>query len=464
MEQSLLETTRWRINPRTHYHTATSSATRDRQCWPSARDDEAKTARRGGKLDRQTEEIHGYEHSTHHHRARASPRWRGLFLQTSLTLGCRGPCASGRLGISASGFLNERSSDGGTRPLQRLFQRANDPDTTLSHAPSGLIRLPPMKSKLIVNPIAGADAGANLLEVMNERLRAHTGSLDIVITVSEHDATDAARQAVEDGYEQLFVAGGDGTLNEALNGVAGVEGGLDAVSFGLIPLGTGNDFATALGFPEDVEAAIASLFAGEPFRVDVGRVNERFFVNVSAGGFIADVSDAVNPRLKTLTGKLAYLIGGAQVLLDYTPVRARVSRWQGGTTAGVSSGSPSLPEDLRSGVDVHAFAVCNSRLVGGGRLIAPDALVDDGELDVCLIRAMPTVEFVGLLKSVARGDHLDDERVSYFRARELELTFDRPIRINTDGQVLETDRCVYGVLPGAARFLGGKGAARGVMR
>ena len=85
-----------------------------------------------------------------------------------------------------------------------------------------------------------------------------------MITVSEGDATDAAAQAVEDGYDHLFVAGGDGTLNEALNGVARVDGGLEAITFGVIPLGTGNDFATALGLPEDVEAAIDLLLEGEP--------------------------------------------------------------------------------------------------------------------------------------------------------------------------------------------------------
>ena len=296
-----------------------------------------------------------------------------------------------------------------------------------------------MKSKLIVNPMAGTDAAPDHLAMMNQRLRQRIGRLDIVITISEADASETARQAVEDGYDHLFVAGGDGTLNEALNGVARVDGGLDAVTFGVIPLGTGNDFATALGLPEDIEAAIDLLLEGEAVLVDVGRLNDRYFVNVSAGGFLAEVSDAVNPRLKTLAGKLAYLIGGAQVLLEYEPVRAHLRLEGGGAT----------PE----GMALYAFAVCNSRLVGGGRLIAPDALIDDGELDVCLIQAMPTLEFLTLLRRVSEGDHVDDDRVAYFRTRELELNFDRPIKVNTDGQVLEADRCWYRIMPRAARFL-----------
>ena len=296
-----------------------------------------------------------------------------------------------------------------------------------------------MKSKLILNPLAGTDAAPDHLARMNEQLRHRIGTLDIVITVAEGDASETARQAVQDGYDHLFIAGGDGTLNEALNGVASA-GGLDAVTFGVIPLGTGNDFATALGLPDDVEAAIDQLLGSDAVLVDVGRLNDRYFVNVSAGGFLAEVSDAVNPRLKTVAGKLAYLIGGAQVILEYEPVRAQLRRVDGAAA----------PEDMA----LYAFAVCNSRLVGGGRLIAPDALVDDGELDVCLIHAMPTLEFLTLLRRVSDGEHVEDDRVAYFRTRELELAFDRPIKVNTDGQVLEADRCCYRILPRAARFLG----------
>ena len=315
-----------------------------------------------------------------------------------------------------------------------------------------------MKSKLIVNPIAGKDAAADHLTVMNRCLRARVGTLDIVITVKEGDAIRAGQSAVEDGYDHIFVAGGDGTLNEVLNGVARVEGGLDLVTIGLIPLGTGNDFANALGLPEDVEAAIQMLLDGDPVAVDIGRLNDRYFVNVSAGGFIAEVSDAVNPQLKNLAGKLAYLIGGVQVLLEYEPVGARLRVDHSRAGASSAPAPPEVPSDVR----LYTFAVCNSRLVGGGRLIAPHARIDDGQLDVCLIRAMPTVEFVGLLRRVSNGEHVDDERVSYFRARELELTFDRVIKINTDGQVLEADVCHYRILPAAARFLCKRGAAAAV--
>jgi diacylglycerol kinase (ATP) len=295
-----------------------------------------------------------------------------------------------------------------------------------------------VKSRLIVNPGAGSEEGAAAVLRLNERLRAYFGDLDIVVTASAGDARHGAQQAVEQGYELLFIAGGDGTLHEALNGVCQAGRGISAVTFGIVPLGTGNDFATALGIPDDPDAAIDLLARGRSRLVDVGRLNGNCFVNVSAGGFVAEVSDAVTPELKTVAGKLAYLIGGAQVLVNYEPVQVT---WR------TSAAAPLTRAKL------ELFAVCNSRLVGGGRLIAPDAVLDDGLLDVCFVEDMPTVDFVRLLRRVSDGDHLEDARVTYFRTRELEIAFDRPRKVNMDGQVIETDRGCYSVLPRAARFL-----------
>ena len=299
------------------------------------------------------------------------------------------------------------------------------------------------KSRLIVNPVSGTDAAPDYIRVINERLRAALGDLDIVMTVAAGDALRLGERAAREGYGRLFVAGGDGTLNEVLNGVARVDGALGRVTFGVIPLGTGNDFAAALGLPEDVERAIEIMLEGRAVEADVGVLNDRHFINVSAGGFIAEVSGAVSPQLKSIAGKLAYIIGGAQALWEHEPARARLR------VEGEDGGERSAE------VGVQMFAVCNSRLVGGGQPIAPNALIDDGALDVCVVEAMPTLEFVGLLGSVPGGSHVEDERVAYFRARSLEFEFERPVKVNTDGEVLEATHCRYSVLPRAARFLAG---------
>lgn len=299
-----------------------------------------------------------------------------------------------------------------------------------------------MKSRLIVNPVSGTDAAPDYLQTINERLRESIGEMDIVMTVAAGDAATSAAQAARDGYERLFVGGGDGTLNEVINGVAGVAGGLGRITFGLIPLGTGNDFAGALGISEDVDEAIDILLEERTLEVDVGLLNDRHFVNVSAGGFIAEVSDAVNPQLKTVAGKLAYLIGGAQVLMEYEHANLRLR---------VIENERVVEREMA----MEMFAVCNSRLVGGGRLIAPHAVINDGLLDVCIVEAMPVLDFVNLLTSVSGGTHVEDPRVAYFHAREIDLHFDRVIKVNTDGEVLEAADCSYRILPRAARFLAG---------
>ena len=103
-----------------------------------------------------------------------------------------------------------------------------------------------------------------------------------------------------------------------------------AVTFGVVPIGTGNDFATALGIPDELDRRSTCWAAGQSRQMDLGRLNGSYFVNVSAGGFIAEVSDAVTPQLKTIAGKLAYLIGGAQVLLRHEPIDVRFRSGIGG--------------------------------------------------------------------------------------------------------------------------------------
>ena len=297
------------------------------------------------------------------------------------------------------------------------------------------------RARLIVNPAAGADRALEHASLISAELSKRFGPIETAITAGPGDAERAAARAVDDGCTRLFVAGGDGTLNESLNGVARHPGGLEQVTFGIVPLGTGNDFARAVGIPVEVEEALAVLTRAEVVHVDAGQLNDRIFVNVSGGGFIADVSEAVTPQMKSIAGRLAYLVGGAQTLLEFEPIRMTLAAEPGGERVGAS---------------VHAFAVCNSRLIGGGRLIAPHAIVDDGLLDICVIEAMPTLEFVALLRRVAGGDHTDDPRVRYLRASRATMQFDRRILVNTDGEVLETDRCEYAVRPKALRFFAGR--------
>jgi len=308
----------------------------------------------------------------------------------------------------------------------------------------------PRTAALIVNPIAGADQGEDWLPELERRLRQHLGALTVVVTKGAGHATAAAREAAQRGCTHVFSAGGDGTLNEVINGLALASPPPGSITLGILPLGTGNDFAAAVGIPPHIDAALDVLEADEAIDVDLCRLNDRFFINVSAGGFIAEVSAAASETLKTVAGQLAYLVGGAQVIWTFEPFRAELS-FAEDAVALDGRGAP-----RRASEPLLAFAVCNAPLIGGGRLIAPHARFDDGRLDVCLIGAMPLLEFANVLRLVASGAHLEHESVQYVRTSGVALRADRPLKVNTDGEVIETDRCDYSVLPAAVRVLAGR--------
>jgi diacylglycerol kinase (ATP) len=296
-----------------------------------------------------------------------------------------------------------------------------------------------VRAHLIVNPMSGANRGLPLLPRITKELRVD----EVTVTEGKDDAFRAAVRAANEGCDALYVAGGDGTLNEAIRGIAAVGGAFERMAIGVIPLGTGNDFAKALDLGEQPEAALARLNDRNTVRVDLGLLGDRPFVNISAGGFVADVSGTVTPGLKDAIGKLAYVIGGARALLGTEPFSARM------TVAGAAGAATA-----HEGLELQMFAVCNARFIGGGYRIAPGAAIDDGLLDVVLVRRSPLIEFVAVLQKLAAGSH-DSERILHFRLREFELVFDRQVRVNTDGELLEADRCRYRVLPRTASFFCG---------
>lgn len=296
-----------------------------------------------------------------------------------------------------------------------------------------------MRARLIANPRSGTDRATSLLPLIDDRLRTFIDDLDITITAGGRDVERAAARAVHERRDFLFVAGGDGTLNIAVRAVAAIDGGLERMTFGVIPTGTGNDFAKALDLGEAAEAALERLLKRRTIEVDLGLVNGRAFFNISAGGFVADVSAILTEPLKDVTGKLAYVIGGARALFGREPF-----------TTDIQSPGPRI-----GSIDLQMFAVCNARYIGGGYPIAPAALIDDGLLDVVLVKRTTTLEFVGLLQKIASGQHDGDERIVTFRTADVDLAFDRVVNVNADGEVLAAERCEYRLLPRAARFLCG---------
>lgn len=260
--------------------------------------------------------------------------------------------------------------------------------------------------------------------------------LSLIAGQAPGDLAQHAARAVRQGADLVVAAGGDGTLNEVLNGVARVRGGLARVSLGLLPLGTGNDLARTLEIPTDIKDAVARLAEGRVRRLDVARMDGRLFLNASAGGFTAETSARVSTRMKAWAGKLAYLVGGVQALQEYTPVLTEIAL-----------------DGRRQTARLQLFAVCNGRTLGGGHTLAPEAEPDDGWLDVVLVTGESQLDLMALLPKLSSGEHVDEAQVEYSRARQVSLRFATRTKVNVDGEAFDAARCDYKIVPKAVRFV-----------
>ena len=304
-----------------------------------------------------------------------------------------------------------------------------------------------MRAHLIVNPSSGTDRAVEMLPLMRTRLATLFQDLVVTVTADADDLKTATARTAAENYAALYVAGGDGTLNGALSGMIGA-GALPRIPIGVIPFGTGNDFSKALGLGNEPERALDYLIDPHVVAADVGVMNDRPFINASAGGLIAETSGIATPALKDIAGKLAYLIGGARALFTADPLNVRLLV----ASEGAGPARELLPV---GGSAVQLFAVCNAPFIGGGYAIAPDALIDDGLLDVIVVPRMPVLELLATLQRIAASGDPGRDDVMSFRSAHFDLIFDRYAPVNIDGEVLEVDRCAYRVRSGGAWFFCG---------
>jgi diacylglycerol kinase (ATP) len=289
------------------------------------------------------------------------------------------------------------------------------------------------KTCIILNPAAGK--ARDLEDVVARLSRVPNG--EIRISNKPGSAARFASAALRKGFDLVVAAGGDGTLNEVVNGVGE---NLGDARLGLIPLGTGNDFARTIGVPDDIEAAIDLIVIGETREVDLVRVTSdevRYFVNVSAGGFSGLVNEKLTPEMKKTWGPLAYLRGAAAALSELRAYR---------TTLALDN-SESLTLDLCNVV------VANGRYVAGGRLIAPEASIDDGLLDIVLIPQRSAPELALLAAQVALGTHLTSDAIVFRRAAQLTVNSKPGMWFNVDGELVGNEPARFEILPRALRFI-----------
>jgi lipid kinase YegS len=255
-------------------------------------------------------------------------------------------------------------------------------------------------------------------------------SVDPRVTWETGDGIRFARDGAARGVDAVIAAGGDGIINEVVNGLDGSD-----VPLGIIPLGTANDFARQVGIPDDPDHAMDVVLRRAPRTIDTAELNGRRFLNVSSGGVAAEATAETPAEAKEQLGPLAYLITGMRKLADLAPRAARI------TAPGV---------DLQS--EFLFFAVGNARITGGGTRITPRALVTDGLLDLCIIEAMPRGDFAKLLLRIKKGEHLGEERVRYFQVPSVTIAADCPVTVNVDGESSEATTLSYRVRPSDLRI------------
>jgi len=240
-----------------------------------------------------------------------------------------------------------------------------------------------------------------------------------------HMAADAAHR----GVDAVVAVGGDGTVNEVVNGLDGYE-----TPLGIIPLGTANDFARQVGIPPDADHAMDVVLQRPPVRMDTLSLNGRRFLNVSSGGMGAEATAETPSEAKASLGPMAYAITGMRKLADYETRRVQF-----------------LGAGFEFSGDVLLFTVGNARATGAGTLVAPHASVTDGVLDLCIVEAMPRRDFARVVLSMKHGEHLEHERVHYVQLRDVVIEADEPLTVNVDGEHAELQRLVYRARPADLR-------------
>lgn len=286
-----------------------------------------------------------------------------------------------------------------------------------------------MQRKHIVFIVHGARAGRADLRHLVDWVRGRGHLVEVHPTWEEGDGIRLAADAADRGADVVVAVGGDGTLNEVVNGLDGRDAAL-----GVVPLGTANDFAKQIGLPRDADHAMDVVLQRPPLRMDTAALNGRRFVNVSSGGIGAETTAETPADAKASLGPLAYAITGLRKLAGLAPYRARFTA-----------------DELALDAEFLVFAVGNARTTGAGTLLAPHASVTDGYLDVTIVEAMPRREFAQMMLKLKRGEHVATPGVHYARVRTLLVESETPISVNVDGENLQLTRLEYHVRPNDLR-------------
>ena len=284
---------------------------------------------------------------------------------------------------------------------------------------------------VVVNPVSGRGRHDELTRQVVSMLGEAGHESRVYRTQTEEDGERQTHQALEDGCEAIVCIGGDGTLSEVVRPLAGTGRLLY-----IVPNGTGNDFARALGLPLEPLEALRRQLRGQPTAIDCASLNGKPFVNVSGSGFDVEVLRKTEELKATYPGPKAYRKAIAAVLGSYRPFEAELSL----------DGGAFRP------IRVTIAELANGQFIGGGMHVAPNASPRDGLLDVVLVRAVPRLTIPLLVPLFILGIHTALPIVSVQRVREATLRA-RGMVVNIDGRLRQMDEARFAVLPGALTMM-----------
>ncbi|QFU23281.1 lipid kinase YegS [Shewanella eurypsychrophilus] len=299
---------------------------------------------------------------------------------------------------------------------------------------------------LILN---GKKAGLPLIRQTINLLREQGHSIEVRCTWEGGDVARYVKEAVALNITRIIAGGGDGTVNEVADALAHLTKPTASdhpnkveleMELAILPLGTANDFATACLISLQIETALTFAVSGNAHLIDLALANERYFINVASAGFGAQITVETPVELKDLLGGQAYFVSGLIQALNFTPYQGKIAA--------------TLADGQRVQLQGAGLlgAICNGRLAGGGQNLAPNALLNDGLLDVFLVKHFPS----SALKQVV--DELKDpfangEYVNRMQVSEITLTSDTPLPVNLDGEPTSHLTHHIRVLPGAIKLI-----------
>lgn len=296
---------------------------------------------------------------------------------------------------------------------------------------------------VVLNPVSAGGRTLTRWPATTRALRSAGVTFETHRTAGPGDATHAVRAALERGCRTIVAVGGDGTLNEVVNGffdAGGAPIGGDAI-LALLPSGTGGDFRRAVGIPNDIDAAARLIAIGSVRRIDAGRIefgngDRRFFVNIADCGMGGEVAARVNrsgAKRGGARGSAIFLGTSLMTLLRYASRTARIEI--DGTV---------IERDVRSVV------IANGRYFGAGMHVAPNAVLDDGEFDVVIIGETGRTRALTGIPSLYRGRHLNRREVEVYRARTVRVTCEgEPMLFDVEGEQVGATPATLTCLPDA---------------